>query len=134
MSFPKNFTWGVASSSYQIEGAHDVDGRKPSIWDQFSRQPGKTFEGHTGDVACDHYHRYAEDVALMQQHAVQAYRFSLAWPRLLPDGTGKPNEKGLAFYDRLIDSLLAAGVTPWVTLVSLGSAALAASSRRISQP
>lgn len=116
MSFPKNFTWGVASSSYQIEGAHDVDGRKPSIWDQFSRQPGKTFEGHTGDVACDHYHRYAEDVALMQQHAVQAYRFSLAWPRLLPDGTGKPNEKGLAFYDRLIDSLLAAGVTPWVTL------------------
>jgi beta-glucosidase len=116
MSFPKDFTWGVAAAAYQIEGAATADGRGPSIWDVFCRQPGQVFEGHSGDVACDHYHRYAEDVALMRQLGVGAYRLSLAWPRLFPDGTGTPNEKGLAFYDRLIDALLAAGITPWVTL------------------
>lgn len=116
MSFPKDFTWGVAAASYQIEGAATADGRGPSIWDVFSHQPGHVFEGHTGDVACDHYHRYAEDVALMRGLGVGAYRLSLAWPRILPDGLGAPNAKGLEFYDRLIDALLGAGITPWVTL------------------
>lgn len=116
MSFPKDFTWGVASSAYQIEGAHDLDGRGPSIWDAFSHQPGKVFDDHTGDAGCDHYHRYPEDVALMRDLGVQAYRFSLSWSRIMPEGTGQVNERGLAFYDRLVDSLLAAGVTPWVTL------------------
>lgn len=116
MSFPKDFTWGVAAAAYQIEGAAAVDGRAPSVWDVFSHTPGKVFEDHNGDVACDHYHRYAEDVALMRDLGAQAYRLSVAWPRILPDGTGAVNEKGLAFYDRLIDSLLAANITPWVTL------------------
>jgi beta-glucosidase len=116
MSFPKNFTWGAAAASYQIEGAVAEDGRTPSIWDVFSHQPGKVFENHNGDVACDHYHRWREDVKLMRGLGLQAYRMSLSWSRLIPDGTGKPNAKGLAFYDRLIDGLLQAGVTPWVTL------------------
>lgn len=116
MSFPQHFVWGAASSAYQIEGAWNEDGRSPSIWDVFAREPGRVFEGHTGDVACDHYHRWREDVALMKDLGLHAYRFSLAWPRLLPDGTGKPNAKGLAFYDQLIDGLLEAGITPWVTL------------------
>lgn len=116
MSFPKNFTWGAAAASYQIEGAVAEDGRTPSIWDVFSHQPGKIFEDHNGDVACDHYHRWREDVKLMRGLGLQAYRMSLSWSRLIPDGTGKPNAKGLAFYDRLIDGLLQAGVTPWVTL------------------
>ena len=116
MSFPKNFTWGAAAASYQIEGAVAEDGRTPSIWDVFSHQPGKIFENHNGDVACDHYHHWREDVKLMRGLGLQAYRMSLSWSRLIPDGTGKPNAKGLAFYDRLIDGLLQAGVTPWVTL------------------
>ena len=116
MSFPKNFTWGAAAAAYQIEGAAAEDGRGPSVWDVFSHQPGKVFEGHTGDVACDHYHRWREDVALMKQLGLQAYRMSVAWPRIQPTGTGKPNAKGLAFYDKLIDELLAADITPWVTL------------------
>lgn len=116
MSFPPNFTWGVAAAAYQIEGAAATDGRGPSVWDTFSHTPGKVFEGHHGDVACDHYHRYAEDVALMRQLGAHAYRLSLSWPRILPEGTGRVNEAGLAFYDRLIDELLAAGITPWVTL------------------
>jgi beta-glucosidase len=116
MSFPKNFVWGAAAAAYQIEGAASADGRGLSIWDTFSREPGRVFEGHTGDVACDHYHRWGEDVALMREVGLKAYRLSLAWPRILPQGTGTPNEKGLAFYDRLIDGLLAAGITPWVTL------------------
>jgi len=116
MAFPKNFTWGAAAAAYQVEGAWNEDGRKPSIWDVFSQTPGKTFEGHTGNVACDHYHRFREDVGIMHDLGLQAYRLSLSWPRILPDGTGAPNEKGLAFYDELIDALLAANITPWVTL------------------
>ncbi len=116
MPFAKDFTWGVAAAAYQIEGAAALDGRGPSIWDVFSHEPGRTFEQHTGDVACDHYHRWTEDVALMRQLGVGAYRLSLAWPRILPDGTGRVNEAGLAFYDQLVDALLAAGITPWVTL------------------
>jgi len=116
MPFPKDFTWGAAAAAYQIEGAWNVDGRGPSIWDVFSQQPGKVFENHNGNVACDHYHRWREDVALMRDLGLQAYRLSLAWPRIQPTGTGKPNAKGLAFYDRLIDGLLEAGITPWVTL------------------
>ena len=116
MPFPKDFTWGVAAAAYQIEGAAAEDGRAPSIWDVFSHEPGKVFENHTGDVACDHYHRWPEDVALMRQLGVGAYRLSLAWPRIIPDGSGAANERGLDFYDRLIDGLLAAGITPWVTL------------------
>lgn len=116
ISFPKSFIWGAASSAYQIEGAADVDGRGPSIWDAFCKVPGRVFGGHTGDVACDHYHRYAEDVGLMKQLGMQAYRFSSSWSRVLPEGTGSVNPKGLAFYDRLVDALLAAGIQPWLTL------------------
>ena len=116
MPFPKGFTWGAATSAYQIEGAWNEDARGPSIWDTFAHEPGKVFENHHGDVACDHYHRWREDVALMRELGLPAYRFSLSWPRILPTGTGRPNAKGLAFYDRLVDALLAAGVEPWVTL------------------
>ena len=113
---PRDFVWGVSTSSYQIEGAAAVDGRGPSIWDQYSRIPGHVASNHTGDVACDHYHRYAEDIALMRELGVKAYRFSVAWPRVLPAGRGVPNEAGLAFYDRLIDGVLAAGIEPWLCL------------------
>jgi len=116
MSFPPDFVWGAATAAYQIEGAAAADGRQPSIWDIFAHAPGNVFEDQNGDVACDHYRRYAEDVALMRGLGLGAYRLSLSWPRILPEGTGRPNEAGLAFYDRLIDALLAAGVTPWVTL------------------
>lgn len=116
MSFPSNFTWGAAAAAYQIEGAVAEDGRKPSIWDVHTHQAGRTFEGHTGDVACDHYHRWPEDVALMRNLGVKAYRMSISWSRVIPNGTGKPNAKGLAFYDKLFDGLLEAGVQPWVTL------------------
>ncbi|MEO7600506.1 MAG: GH1 family beta-glucosidase [Opitutus sp.] len=116
MSFPKSFTWGAAAAAYQIEGAWDTDGRGPSVWDVFSQQPGKVFDNHNGNVACDHYHRWREDIALMKEGGLQAYRMSLAWPRIQPTGTGKINASGLAFYDRLIDGLLDAGITPWVTL------------------
>ena len=114
--FPKNFTWGAAAASYQIEGAATEDGRGLSVWDMFCRQPGRVFAGQTGDVACDHYHRYKEDVALMREIGLKAYRFSVSWPRVIPEGTGKVNAKGLAFYDKLVDALLAAGIEPWVTL------------------
>lgn len=116
MAFPPNFTWGAATSSYQIEGAVNVDGRKPSIWDTFSATPGKTFNGDTGAIACDHYNRYKEDVALMKEIGLKAYRFSIAWPRVLPDGRGSVNKVGLDFYSRLVDELLEAGITPWATL------------------
>jgi len=116
MAFPKDFAWGAAAASYQVEGGVSEDGRGLSIWDVFSHTPGKTFSGHTGDVACDHYHRCREDVALMRELGLRAYRFSVAWPRVLPDGTGKPSDKGLDFYDRLVDALLASGITPYVTL------------------
>ena len=89
--FPANFTWGAATAAYQIEGAWNVDGRGPSIWDAFSQEPGRVFENHTGNVACDHYHRWPEDVRLMRDLGLQAYRLSLSWPRILPGGTGKPN-------------------------------------------
>ncbi|MGW0478828.1 GH1 family beta-glucosidase [Nonomuraea sp. NPDC003214] len=110
------FLWGTATAAYQIEGAADEDGRGPSIWDTFSHEPGRTRDGHTGDVACDHYHRWPEDVALMSELGVGAYRFSIAWPRVQPSGAGPANPKGLDFYERLVDALLAAGITPVPTL------------------
>jgi beta-glucosidase len=110
------FTWGVATSSYQIEGAVDEDGRTPSIWDTFSRVPGAVAGGDNGDIACDHYHRMPDDVALIKSLGVDSYRFSVAWPRVQPGGRGPVNPAGLAFYDRLVDQLLAAGIDPWVTL------------------
>ncbi|OWV03145.1 beta-glucosidase [Micromonospora wenchangensis] len=114
--FPEGFVWGAATAAYQIEGAARDDGRGESIWDTFSRTPGKVFAGHTGDVACDHYHRYADDVALMAELGLAAYRFSVAWPRIRPDGTGPVNPRGLDFYDRLTDALLDRGIDPIVTL------------------
>lgn len=116
IGFPHNFAWGAATSAYQIEGATRADGRGDSVWDMMGRQPGKIWEGHTGDLACDHYHRASADVAVMKQIGLQAYRFSIAWPRILPDGVGSVNDQGLDFYDRLTDDLLAAGIAPWVTL------------------
>lgn len=115
-AFPADFLWGTATSAYQIEGAVAEDGRAPSIWDTFSHTPGKTAGGDNGDVACDHYHRRREDIALMRRLGLDAYRFSVAWPRVVPGGTGPVNPKGLAFYDELVDDLLAAGITPCVTL------------------
>jgi len=116
MGFPKDFVWGAAASSYQIEGGATQDGRGKSIWDVFARTPDKVLMGHTGDVACDHYNRYQEDVGLLGTIGAKAYRLSIAWPRVIPEGTGAVNEKGLAFYDRLVDALLGAGITPYVTI------------------
>ncbi|MEI6970029.1 MAG: GH1 family beta-glucosidase [bacterium] len=116
LKFPDKFTWGVAAASYQIEGAVNEGGRGQSVWDAFCRWDGKIWNGDSGDVACDHYHRYREDVALMRDIGVRAYRLSVAWPRVIPAGTGAVNPEGLGFYDRLVDSLLEAGITPWVTL------------------
>ena len=115
-SFPSNFVWGAATASYQIEGAWDEDGKGESIWDRFTHTPGHVFEGHTGDVACDHYHRWPQDIELMKSLGLRAYRFSIAWPRILPDGRGRVNQAGLEFYSRLVDGLLAADITPFVTL------------------
>ncbi|WP_221475418.1 GH1 family beta-glucosidase [Sphaerisporangium rubeum] len=114
--FPEGFVWGAATASYQIEGAAQEDGRGVSVWDTFSHTPGKVASGHTGDVACDHYHRYPEDVALIADLGLEAYRFSVAWPRIQADGAGPVNPLGLDFYDRLVDALLARGVTPYTTL------------------
>ena len=114
--FPPDFVWGVSTSAYQIEGAAAEDGRGPSIWDTRCGQTGKVWNGDSGAVSADHYHRFAEDVALMKALGVGAYRFSVAWPRLLPTGTGPVNAKGLDFYDRLIDAVLAAGIEPWLCL------------------
>jgi beta-glucosidase len=111
-----DFRLGVATSSYQIEGAAAEDGRGPSIWDRFSHTPGRTKHGHTGDVACDHYHRMPEDVELLAWMGVDAYRFSIAWPRVLAEGKGQVNERGLDFYDRLVDALLKKGIAPSATL------------------
>ncbi|WP_390891425.1 GH1 family beta-glucosidase [Dactylosporangium roseum] len=116
ISFPPGFLWGAATASYQIEGAAAEDGRTPSIWDTFSRTPGKTLGGDTGDVACDHYHRYREDVALMADLGLQSYRFSIAWPRVQPGGSGPTRQQGLDFYRRLVDELLERDILPWVTL------------------
>jgi beta-glucosidase len=114
--FPSGFLWGTATAAYQIEGGATADGRGPSIWDTFSHTPGKVRDGDTGDVACDHYHRWPEDVALMRDLGVNAYRLSMAWSRVLPAGTGQVNEAGLAWYERLVDALLEAGIEPWLTL------------------
>jgi beta-glucosidase len=115
-AFPSGFVWGVATSAFQIEGAHDADGRGRSIWDTYAAQPGLIEDGTNAEVACDHYHRYAEDIRLMETLGVGAYRFSIAWPRILPTGRGPVNAAGLDFYDRLVDGLLAAGIAPWATL------------------
>ncbi|KRE82122.1 GH1 family beta-glucosidase [Arthrobacter sp. Soil763] len=114
-TFPAGFLWGAATAAYQIEGAAHEGGRGESIWDVFCRVPGAVADGHNGDVACDHYHRTAEDVRLMQELNLAAYRFSISWARCMPDGV-TPNPEGIAFYSRLVDQLLAAGITPWVTL------------------
>src|SRR3954471_19857220 len=114
--FPPDFLWGTATASYQVEGAVREDGRTPSVWDTFSRRPGAIAAGHTGDVATDHYHRYKQDVALMKELGAKAYRFSISWSRVIPDESGKVNEKGLDFYSRLVDELLGAGIQPWATL------------------
>jgi beta-glucosidase len=116
LSFPQNFFWGAATSAYQIEGAWNVDGRGVSIWDTFSHQPGKTYQGDTGDKAADHYHRWEEDLEIMAQMGLKAYRFSIAWPRIFPEGIGKVNRAGLDFYERLVDALLAKGIEPFPTL------------------
>jgi beta-glucosidase len=114
--FPEGFKWGVATSAYQIEGAWDEDGKGPSIWDTYAHTPGNVKNDENGDVANDHYHRYQEDVALMKDIGATAYRFSISWPRIFPEGTGEPNPKGLDFYNRLVDALLDAGIEPFATL------------------
>ncbi len=116
MSWPKNFMWSVSTAAYQVEGGAYEDGKGLSNWDAFCKLPGKTTGGESGDVACDHYHRWEEDVALMKELGVNTYRFSINWARILPDGTGKVNEKGIAFYSNLIDACLANGIEPMVTL------------------
>lgn len=114
--FPKDFVWGAATASYQIEGAWNEDGKGESIWDRFSHTPGLVENGDTGDVACDHYYRYLDDIALMKQLGLKAYRFSIAWPRIFPNGRGSVNQKGLDFYSKLIEAILKAGIEPYVTL------------------
>jgi len=116
LRFPAGFAWGAATAAYQIEGAWNEDGKGPSIWDTFSHQPGKIKRGDTGDVATDHYHRWEEDVRIMAELGLKAYRFSISWPRVLPEGAGAVNPAGLDFYDRLVDALLANGIEPFVTL------------------
>ncbi len=116
IKFPKDFVWGSATAAYQIEGAVQEDGRQPSIWDTFSHTPGKVSHGDTGDVAADHYHHWQEDVELMAELGLDAYRFSIAWPRVIPEGRGEVNEAGLDFYDRLVDGLLEHNIEPYATL------------------
>ena len=116
LDLPADFRWGASTAAYQIEGAVHEDGRGPSVWDVFAARPGAVRDGHTGAVACDHYHRYAEDIALMRGLGLDGYRFSIAWPRIQPTGSGPVNAAGLDFYDRLVDALLAAGITPLPTL------------------
>jgi len=116
MPFRDDFVWGVAASAYQIEGAATTDGRGPSIWDTFCQQPGAVWNGQSGDTACDHYHRYRDDVGLIKQIGARAYRLSVSWPRVMPQGRGAVNQKGLDFYSRLVDALLAAEITPYATL------------------
>src|SRR3954447_18261146 len=116
MTFPEGFLWGVSTSAYQIEGAVDEDGRGVSIWDTFSHTPGKIDGGGTGDVACDHYHRWQEDVEVLGELGVNAYRLSLAWPRIFPAGGGAHERRGIDHYSRLIDALLERGIEPVITL------------------
>jgi beta-glucosidase len=116
LEFPDNFLWGVATSAYQIEGAWAEDGKAESVWDRFSHTPGKIIDSSNGDMACDHYHRLSEDVALMKSLGIQAYRFSISWPRIFPEGYGRINQAGLDFYSRLVDELLTVGIRPMITL------------------
>lgn len=116
LHFPQGFQWGAATAAFQIEGAVHEDGKTNSIWDVFAHTPGKTLNGDNGDTACDHYHRWKDDIALMKRLGLKAYRFSLSWPRILPDGSGRVNQPGLDFYSRLVDELLAAGILPMATL------------------
>lgn len=116
VTFPPGFSWGTATASYQVEGAWNEDGKGESIWDRFAHTPGRILNGDTGDIACDQYHRYKEDVALMKQLGLRGYRFSISWPRIFPEGKGRLNQKGLDYYNRLVDELLANGITPFPTL------------------
>src|SRR5579859_2648526 len=116
VQFPEHFRWGVGTYSYQVEGAANEDGRGESIWDRFCAMPGNILNDDSGLVACDHYHRYPEDIRLMQELGVHIYNFSIAWPRILPDGRGRVNAAGLDFYDRLVDALLEARIRPFPTL------------------
>lgn len=116
MGFAKDFVWGAATSSYQIEGTGRDSGKGQNIWDVFTKEPGRVYEGHTGDIACDHYHRFREDVAYMKELGLKGYRFFIDWSRVLPEGTGKVNEKGIDFYNALIDELLEQGIEPYITL------------------
>lgn len=116
MGFAKDFVWGAATSSYQIEGTGRDSGKGQNIWDVFTKEPGRVYEGHTGDIACDHYHRFREDVAYMKELGLKGYRFSIDWSRVLPEGTGKVNEKEIDFYNALIDELLEQGIEPYITL------------------
>ncbi|MEI6045621.1 MAG: GH1 family beta-glucosidase [Chloroflexota bacterium] len=115
-NFPAGFLWGAATASYQIEGAWNEDGKGEGIWDRFAHTPGKIQNGDTGDLSCDHYHRWQQDLRLMQELGLKAYRFSISWPRVIPQGSGQVNGKGLDFYDRLVDGLLEAGIAPFITL------------------
>ena len=116
ISFPSDFTWGAATASYQIEGAWNEDGKGESIWDRYCHTSGKIAGNDTGDVACDHYHLWREDIRLMKDLGIKAYRFSISWPRVLPEGKGTANQAGLDFYSRLVDELLKADIDPFVTL------------------
>ncbi len=116
LRFPKGFLFGAATSAYQIEGAWNEDGKGESIWDRFAHTPGTIEDGTTGDVACDHVHRWSEDIDWMARLGLDAYRFSISWPRLLPAGSGQTNPAGIAFYDRLVDTLLEKGILPFATL------------------
>jgi beta-glucosidase len=113
--FPDAFLWGAATAAYQVEGAAAEEGRGPSIWDTFSHLPGRIAHDDNGDVSVDQYHRYEEDIQLMQRLGIQAYRFSVSWSRIFPQGDGVPNPRGVAYYDRLVDCLLAHGIQPWLT-------------------
>ena len=115
-NFPSDFVWGSATSSYQIEGAVDEGGRGRSIWDLFCEQPGKVLNGDSGSSACNHYHLFEQDVKLMAELELKAYRFSIAWPRIQPSGEGEPNLVGISFYNKLIDCLIDHGIEPWITL------------------
>ena len=116
VTFPAGFSWGTATASYQVEGAWNEDGKGESIWDRFVHTSGRIANDDTGDVACDQYHRYPEDVAIMKQLGMRGYRFSISWPRIFPDASGTVNQKGLDYYSRLVDELLANGITPFPTL------------------
>ena len=132
--FPEGFLWGVATASYQNEGAWNEDGKGESIWDRFTHTPGKVRGGVTGDVACDQFHRYPQDIALAKSLNQRSYRFSISWPRIQPTGIGAPNMKGLDYYSRFVDALLAAGIRPWCTMYHMGSSSSSRGSRWLAEP